>query len=74
MSTPTLQFRLAGCDRFAIVDDGPDHVVLRVDADMAPRAALKVEIDALRLKAAAMLRRADFLESALDGRDAGLPH
>lgn len=74
MSTPTLQFRLAGCDRYATVDDENEHVMLRIDADMAPRAALQAEIDAMRARAAATLRRADFLEAALANHASDFAH
>lgn len=74
MSTPTLQFRIAGCDRFAIVDDETEHVTLMVDADMAPRAALKVEIDTIRARANAMLKRAALLEAALENHSTDFAH
>lgn len=70
----TLQFRLAGCDRYAIVDDETDHVMLRVDADMAPRAALKAEIEAIRTRANAMLKRAALLEAALENHSTDFAH
>lgn len=74
MSTPTLQFRLAGADRFAIVDDETDHVMLLVDADMAPRAALKAEIESIRAKANAQLKRAALLEAALENHSTDFAH
>lgn len=74
MTTPTLQFRLAGCDRYAIVDDESDHVMLRVDADLAPRAALKAEIESIRARAAAMLKRAALLEAALENHASDFAH
>lgn len=69
MSTPTLQFKLTSTDRYAIVDDGPEHFVLKVDSDMSPREALRYEINEIRKRAAAMMRKASFLESALNGSD-----
>ena len=74
MSTPTLQFRIAGSDRFAIVDDESDHVMLLVDADMAPRAALKAEIDTIRARARAMFKRADLLEATLENHSTDFAH
>ena len=72
--SPTLQFRTAGCDRYAIVDDESDHVMLRVDADMAPRAALKAEIETIRARANAMLKRAALLEAALENHSTDFAH
>ena len=70
----TLQFRIAGCDRYAIVDDESDHVMLRLDADMAPRAALKAETETIRARANAMLKRAALLEAALENHSTDFAH
>lgn len=74
MSIPTLQFKLAGPDRFAIVDDEEEHVMLLVDADMAPRAALKAEIETIRARATAMMKRAALLEAALENHSTDFAH